>query len=210
MSSATEYGAILSGGISQEENSQFTDPQAAKLNASGIGHYGFIPTPVQQESLVFHFADYPFNLLAVRKALAYVIQRPKLAKLDMSGKIMQNPAATYPDGINQEEAKLYITPKQEREMNPYRYDPGIGSPMADFAATFVSTAKTETWNYPLYYNGNGSCSGCQMAIGIGPVANVPGLGRVNIGPAGGAGAARRFRRRRPMARLLPILPTNGP
>lgn len=267
MSSATEYGAILSGRISQEENSQFTDPQAAKLNASGIGHYGFHPTPVQQESLVFHLADYPFNLLAVRKALAYVINRPKLAKLDMSGKVMQNPAATYPDGINQEEAKLYIPAKQEDQLQAYQYDPakatallrgagftkrhglwytpkgkpfnftiyepagytqfdedgiiiaqmlkhfgigaitqdmasatygtqqldgdyavsenfmdwGIGSPMADFAATFVSTAKKSTWNYPIYYNGNGPCSGCQVAIGIGPIAKVPGLGRVNIG-----------------------------
>lgn len=269
MSSATEYGAILSGRISQEENSQFTDPQAAKLNASGVGHYGFHPTPVQQESLVFHLADYPFNLLAVRKALAYLINRPKLAKLDMSGKVMQDPAATHPDGINHEEAKLYITAKQENQLHAYKYDPakaaallrgagfaqrsgvwytpkgkpfkftiyelggytqldedgiiiaqmlkhfgieastqdtssatygaqeldgdypvsenfmdwGVGSPMADFAATFVSTATTLTWNYPLYYNSAGQCKGCQIAIGIGPIADVPGLGKVNIGAA---------------------------
>lgn len=268
MDSSTEFGALLSGRIDEEENSQYTDPQAARLNNSGVAHYAFLPAPGEQEGLVFHLADYPFNLLAVRRALAYLIDRPKLAKLDMSGKVMQNPATAYPDGLNHQDTERYLTPKQIASLHAYDYNParaasllrsagfttrngswytpkgklfafnifepagytqfdvdgvivaqmlkhfgikaatqditntsygveqadgkfavseafldgGLGSPMVHFANTFVGTAKSGAWNYPVYYNGKGSC-GCQVAIGIGPIAQVPGLGRVNIGAA---------------------------
>lgn len=56
---------------------------------------------------------------------------------------------------------------------------GTPNPLADFAATFAPVAPT-TWNYPSYFNGKGPYHG-SVAIGIGPVSNVPGLGRVNVG-----------------------------
>lgn len=262
MPAATAYGAILSGRVDQEMGYQYTDPQVAKLNHDGNGgHYMYTPAAVQQESLVFHLSDYPFNLLAVRQALADVIQRPKLARLDMGGELIQNPPTPYPNGINDFLGRQYMTPAQYKTMNPYSYSPHnaaallrgagftkrsgtwftpkgkpfafsivepagyaqfdedgviiaqmlktfgiqasttdvematwsaqqlagayavsenfldweIGSPMADFAATFGGSA----WNYPVWYNGTGSC-GCSPAIGYGPTSEVPGLGKVNV------------------------------
>lgn len=265
MSAATQYGTNIAGDIEFQEDEQFTDPQVTKLEHTRYGHYVYIPSPVQQESLVFHFADYPFNLLAVRKAFAYLINRPKLVRLDEGGTLAQDPPAKHPDGINRQEAKLYLSAKQLDSLHAYAYSParaakllesvgfkknrgvwytpkgkpfkfsiyeqggysqldedgiiianmlkkfgiqvsttdtsgatyysqevagkypvsenfmdwGFGSPIADFAATFGGSQ----WNYPISYNGVGPCgSACSagIGIGIGPVANVPGLGRVNI------------------------------
>ena len=262
MNSAAEYGALLAGRIDNERDSQFPDPQVAKLKSSGNGHYFFLPSPVQQESLVFHFASYPFGLLPVRQAIAYLIDRTKLSQLDMGGTLIQNPPTIAPDGINDFLAKNYLTSSQFGSMNHYGYDPGKatallqgagftkrggtwytpdghpfsftiyepagysqfdedgvviandlknfgiqadssdvdratygshqragdypvsenfmdwgqGSPMADFAATFGNYT-LPAWNYPISYGGSGPCN---CAIGIGPTADVPGLGTVNI------------------------------
>ncbi|GAB3925776.1 hypothetical protein GCM10011575_06470 [Microlunatus endophyticus] len=262
MDSSTEYGAIIGGSIEQELDSQFNDPQVTRMNATQTAHYGVIPSPVQQESLVFNFNHYPFNLLAARQALAYVIDRHDLVKRDMGGDLVQDPAEETPDGINYFLAKQYLKPEQFAQLNHYPHDLaratsvlqsagftkkagkwytpkgtpfsftisepnglsqfvqdgliiagylkafgidvkvedvdaatyttkqeagdfavsewymdwGQGPPMADFAATF-GEASSPSWNYPISYSGSGPC---KCAIGIGPEADVPGLGHVNI------------------------------
>ncbi|MBO0810809.1 MAG: hypothetical protein J2P23_02055 [Microlunatus sp.] len=262
MDSATEYGAIIGGSIEQELDSQFNDPQVTKMNATGTAHYGVIPSPVQQESLVFNFSHYPFNLVAARQALAYVIDRHDLVKRDMGGDLVQDPAEETPDGINYFLAKQYLTQDQFTQLNhyprdlgkaasvlqaagfskrngkwftpkgtpfsftisepnglsqfvqdgliiagylkafgidakvedvdaatyttkqragdfavsEYYMDWGQGPPMADFAATFGEPSPP-SWNYPISYSGSGPC---KCGIGIGPEADVPELGHVNI------------------------------
>lgn len=259
---STMYGGMVTGSLDFQQSTQFTDPQVERINASTNGRYVFIPSPVQQESLVFHLATYPYGILEVRQAIAHLIDRYKLAQLDMGGKLIQDPPVEYPDGINQEMAKKYITKAQYKKMNPYKFDPsraaqllksvgftkhggvwytpkgkvwhvtitenagnaqfvqdgiiiakalrafgikadsvnvnsatygaqqlagayavsenfmdwgGTPNPIGDFAATFGGSQ----WNYPIGYNGKGPFNK-PIAIGIGPVSDVPGLGRVNI------------------------------
>ncbi len=263
MNTSTEYGALSSGSIELETDNQFTDPQVSALNRQGSNsHYVFIPSPVQQVSLVVNFNHYPFNLLPVRQALEHIIDRHDLVKRDMGGDLVQNPAEETPDGINYFEAKKFIKPEQFAQLNHYPHDTakaatllqnagftkrngkwytpkgqpfaftlseaagipyfdedgliiagylkqfgidvkvenvdpatyttkqlagdfavsqwwmdwGQGPPMADFAATFGQAA-SPAWNYPISYSGSGPCN---CAIGIGPEADVPGLGHVNI------------------------------
>lgn len=263
MDTSTEYGALSSGSIEFENDNQFSDPQATALNRQGSNsHYTFIPSPVQQVGLVVNFNHYPFNLLQVRQALEYVIDRNDLVKRDMGGTLVQNPAEATPDGINYFEAKQFLTPAQFAKLNHYPVDTakatsllqsagftkqngkwmtpkgqpfsftiseeagipyfdedgliiagylkqfgidvkvedvdpatyttkqeagdfavsqtwmdwGQGAPMADWAASF-GQASTPAWNYPISYSGKGPCN---CAIGIGPEADVPGLGHVNI------------------------------
>lgn len=57
-------------------------------------------------------------------------------------------------------------------------DSGFVNPISYFAAGFVGA-----YNYPVTYSGTGVCAGCRVAIGIGPLSHVPGLGRVNIAAA---------------------------
>ena len=85
MSVSSQYGSLSTGSIEFQQDAQFTDPQVTKLNQAKGGHYIFIPSPVQQESLVFHLDSYPFGILAVRQAFADVIDRTKLTQLDMGG-----------------------------------------------------------------------------------------------------------------------------
>ncbi|WP_229669644.1 ABC transporter substrate-binding protein [Microlunatus endophyticus] len=263
MDTSTEYGAISSGNIEFESDNQFTDPQVTTLNRQGSNaHYTFLPSPVQQVGLVVNFNHYPFNLLPVRQALEYVIDRHDLVKRDAGGQIVQDPAEETPDGINYSEAKQFLTADQFAKLNHYPVDKakattllqgagftlqkgkwmtpkgqpfsftiseqagipqfdedgliiagylkqfgidvkvedvdpatyttkqqagdfaasqtwmdwGQGAPMADWAASF-GQASTPAWNYPISYSGKGPCN---CAIGIGPEADVPGLGHVNI------------------------------
>jgi peptide/nickel transport system substrate-binding protein len=258
------YGANVTGRVDFQQITQYSDPEVQQLNSSQYGHYVFIPSPVQEESLVPHLADYPLGILQVRQALEYIIQRAKVTELDMGGALLQNPPTPYPDGINDFEADQYMTPAQFKTLNAYNYSPSkasallesvgfkmkggnwytpkgtqftltidepsansqfdtdgiavanmlsaagiktqsvivneatytdqqyagdyelsewfmdwnIGSPMSDFAASFGLQA-LPGWNYPVTWDGKGSC-GCQVAIGYGPIDNVPGIGRVNI------------------------------
>lgn len=261
MDGETEYGGILNNRIDEEFDTEYTDPQVKVLNSSRFGHYfAVVPTPVQQASLVFHFATYPFGLLKVRQAFAYIIDRHTMDREVDGGTYVQEPEANYPDGMSLAEADKYVGKKRLATLNPYNhntakaaallrsagftkrggtwytpkgkqfaftlYEPAASAQfdtdgltvakMLDafgIKATVKETEETAYYsqqaagdypvsenfldfgtvnpisyiaggllgglNYPVTYNGKGSCH-CNVAVGIGPIANVPGLGKVNI------------------------------
>jgi peptide/nickel transport system substrate-binding protein len=123
MSVATQFGSLETGRIEFEEDAQFTDPQVTELSSSQNGHYIFIPSAVQQESLVLHLADYPLGILQVRQALEYALNRTKLTQLDMGGTLIQDPPTLAPDGINDFNAVNYLTKAQFASLNAYPYNP---------------------------------------------------------------------------------------
>ncbi len=123
MTLSTQFGSLETGRIDFQQDTQFTDPQVTELNSSQYGRYVFIPSPVQQESLVLHLADYPLGILQVRQALEYVINRPKLTQLDMGGTLIQDPPTPAPDGINDFNADNYLTKSQIGSLQPYAYNP---------------------------------------------------------------------------------------
>lgn len=264
MDSQTEYGAILHGRIDEEMDSEYLDSQVTALNRSQYGHYfAVVPTPVQQAALIFHFGTYPFGLLKVRQAFAYLIDRERVDAEVNGGKYVQEPAVQSPDGLSVAEADKYIGAKKLAGLKHYNYSPAKaaallksagftkrgstwytpkGTPFAftiyepagytqfdqdglvvskmlnsfgirssvktienttyytqqaagdypvsenfvDFGTinplSYIAAGLLGNLNYPVTYNGKGSCH-CQVAIGIGPVANVPGLGKVNIASA---------------------------
>ena len=128
--------------------------RSPELNHSQYGHYVFIPSAVQEESLLPHLADYPLGILQVRQALEYVIQRGKVTELDMGGALVQNPPTPYPDGINDFEADQYMTPAQFKTLNPYNYDPAKAASLLESVGF---KKKGGTWYTPkgspftLYY-----------------------------------------------------------
>ena len=77
MNVAEPFGAIVTGRIDFQQITQFSDPEVQQLNSSQYGHYVFIPSAVQEESLLPHLADYPLGILQVRQALEYIIQRAR-------------------------------------------------------------------------------------------------------------------------------------
>jgi peptide/nickel transport system substrate-binding protein len=119
MTLSDQFGSLETGRIDFQQDTQFTDPQVDQLNSSQYGHYVFVPSAVQQESLVLHLADYPLGILQVRQALEYAIDRPKLTQLDMGGTLIQDPPTPAPDGINDFEAAGYLSKAQINTLNPY-------------------------------------------------------------------------------------------
>ena len=119
------FGGLQGGTMDFEEFAQLTDPQVSTFQNSHAGQYIYIPSPVQQESLVFHLADYPYGIKQVRQALAYIIDRKKVAQLDMGGTLLQDPPTIAPDGVNDSMSlpNHYITQSQMAGMNHYNYSP---------------------------------------------------------------------------------------
>lgn len=142
---STQFGGLESGVLDFEDDTQFSDPQVEQLDSSRYGHYVFVPSAVQQESLVLHVADYPLGILQVRQALEYVINRTKLVETDLAGTLLQNPPAKHPDGINHYEADQYLTPSQFASLNPYNYDP---SKAASLLKSVGFKLKHGTWYTP--------------------------------------------------------------
>lgn len=72
--------------------------------------------------LDFNDRSYPFNILAVRQAIAYAIDRPKMLALAFGGKA---PALTavHPDGLTHDVNTSWLNPVQLKSLNTYSYDP---------------------------------------------------------------------------------------
>lgn len=71
-------------------------------------------------AMAFNNALYPLNNVEVRQALAYVIPRKTIVDLTY-GTVPQAGAAAadIPDGLPPNIAKLYLTPAQIKQLNPY-------------------------------------------------------------------------------------------
>jgi peptide/nickel transport system substrate-binding protein len=145
MDLSTQFGSLETGRIDFQQDTQFTDTQATQLDSTSIGHYVFIPSAVQQETLVLHLGDYPLGMLPVRQALEDVINRPKLTQLDMGGSLIQDPPTSTPDGINDFEADQYIKPSQFATLNHYSYDPAKATSLLESVGF---KKKNGTWYTP--------------------------------------------------------------
>lgn len=256
----TTFGDLMGGRMDYEGYTIFSDPEIEELNKSQYGHYLRLVLPENASVLLFHLADYPYNLLKVRKALAYLVDRPKLAHLESGGTFEQNQPVTVPDGLTVPMNQRYLTKQQLNSLPHYSYSPekatsllesvgfrkrngtwytGKGKPFAITlyveagqerfdadalaitamlrqagikasadevqAAVFkeqqlaggypLSLASSETgslnpldeieetlitYNYSVAGEASSSTGSGEAAIGIGPDAQVPGLGKVNI------------------------------
>lgn len=92
-------------------------------------HYLTVPG-YGQEALLFNNRRYPFNLLGVRQAIAYVINRPKMVAVAGGGHPKDH-AATYPTGLLSSVERQWLTPAQIKSLNPYAYDPAKATALLD-------------------------------------------------------------------------------
>jgi peptide/nickel transport system substrate-binding protein len=123
MSNSTEFGALVGGRIDFENDTGYPDTQASTLDHSRYGHYVYVPAPVQQLGLIFNVRDYPFNMVQVRQALAYLINRKKVAIVEAGGKVLQHPPTRHPDGIAYYLGRDYLTSAQMDKLHAYRLNP---------------------------------------------------------------------------------------
>lgn len=123
MDTSEAIPAFLKGQVDFTDSVPFTDPIYQELARNPDLHSWQIHTNVQQIGLMFHLANYPLNLLGVRRAIAYLINRKSLAELDVGGTFIQRPPTVTPDGISHWLAVEYLTKKQRSTLHRYRYNP---------------------------------------------------------------------------------------
>lgn len=123
MQASDVFGALVNHRIDLDTAYSFSDPQVQKLDATPQDHYVYRTGPQKDRSLIFHETDYPFNLLGVRKAIAYVINRVQLSQESMGGTLLQNPPVSRPSGLPRPMAQKYLTKAQYDSLNAYNYDP---------------------------------------------------------------------------------------
>lgn len=75
-----------------------------------------------QFAFYFNSNRYPFNMLAVRKAIVYLIDRKTLLVEQDSGRTPHVPVG-HIDGLIDSVAHQWLTPSQIKSLNPYPYDP---------------------------------------------------------------------------------------
>lgn len=80
--------------------------------------------------LLFNDRQYPFNLLRVRQALAYVINRKKATLLAMGGAPVYE-WVRYPDGMLSSVQEAWLSKSQIHSMKTYSYDPAEATKILD-------------------------------------------------------------------------------
>lgn len=120
---AEQYGALQAGRIDYVDDTDFPDSEAQKLDATPQRKYVIIKAPINDIGLLFSQKQYPVNLVGVRQALAYLIDRTKVNKLIWGGRLIQNPTVKYPDGIPNGLNSRYLSKKEMARLNPYSYNP---------------------------------------------------------------------------------------
>lgn len=99
----------------------------------------------QQIGLLLSQTHYPMNLLPVRRALAYLINRRAMVKLDTAGGPVTSIPTIAPDGLESQLATVYLTRAQRNRLNPYSYDP---SKAASLLRSAGFNEKAGSWYTP--------------------------------------------------------------
>ena len=86
-------------------------------------YHGLVMPPNAQTAVFFNASDYPYNMVLVRQALAYLINRPLVTKIStpVGFKAARNEAGHPTDFL-----RLWLTPAQLASLNSYPYDPSKG------------------------------------------------------------------------------------
>lgn len=93
-------------------------------------------------SLAFNEKDYPYGLLPVREALAYLLNRNAITKV---GEPVSGSAAKTQTGLVDSVAAEWLSPSELTKLNPYNYNPATATSLLK-AAGF--TQKSGKWYMP--------------------------------------------------------------
>jgi peptide/nickel transport system substrate-binding protein len=93
-------------------------------------------------SLAFDEKDYPYGITAVRQALAYALNRKQITAV---GEAVSGKAAQTQTGMIDSAVASWLTPAQQKALNPYNYDPSKATKLLE-GAHF--TKKGGTWYLP--------------------------------------------------------------
>jgi peptide/nickel transport system substrate-binding protein len=99
-----------------------------------------------QGVVIFNDAEYPFNITAVRKALAYALPVSKMDVFSWGSQDAHAVAPVPPDGLVSRVAQLYLTKNQLSSLDPYNYDPAEAAKLLESVGFKKSSGGT--WTMP--------------------------------------------------------------
>lgn len=115
-----QYSYALSGRV--DLLSTFAPPTVIDPFISKPGDHILAPNGNYGPALVFNTADKPFNELAVRQALAYIINRTEAERIAYptgTSSVKGGVPVKYPSGLPVAFYSKWFTPKTIHELNPY-------------------------------------------------------------------------------------------
>jgi peptide/nickel transport system substrate-binding protein len=112
------WRALQNGQISYAAVS-ITPPAYKAIMSVHDNHFVAAPQSTGM-SIMLDEHTYPFNLVQVRQALAYMINRHAAR---MIGEPIGSVAVKIPDGMTAPENQQWLTPSQLKTLNPYSYNP---------------------------------------------------------------------------------------
>lgn len=86
---------------------------------SSASNYALPPT-LLEVILLFNSRKFPLNQVAVRQAIAYLVNRNTVNKVEAGGGDPTYTVSKYPDGLPGGLQSLYLAPRQVKSLNPYR------------------------------------------------------------------------------------------
>jgi len=110
---ALEDGEIAYAGVS------FSPPVYHTVMSVHDNHFVASPQSTGM-SIMFNEQDYPYNLVQVRQAIAYMINRVAARKV---GEPIGSVSVKIPDGLITSDNMQWLTASQRASLNPYPYDP---------------------------------------------------------------------------------------
>jgi peptide/nickel transport system substrate-binding protein len=140
LSSGASAGALFSGLIDLDVDNLLTPAEIKRVDHTpGLVHITAL-TNTNEQGIWFNQREYPMNLVQVRKAIAYLVNRQNWAALDGP-----NPATKNEDDLQDVQAKDYLTQAQLDALNHYPYNPSQAKQLLE-AVGF--TQKNGSWYEP--------------------------------------------------------------
>lgn len=112
------WNYMIGGQVDQSTSAMPTSIKERAMQTPGNQFYT-VPS-YYANSLLFNEKDYPYNILRVRQALAYLINRNAVQEV---GEPVSGSQVKWIDGLTDTQTKDSLTPAQIAKLNPYTYNP---------------------------------------------------------------------------------------
>lgn len=129
---ASLYAQLFSHGIDWYGDATPSSTELSQANSTrGLKHVKIVNDVV--ESMLFNNKSYPLTLTPVRQAIAYLLNRTKLAETEDGGTLTINQPDTLPDGLGPVLNDIWLTASQRARLNPYAYSPSKAASLLESA-----------------------------------------------------------------------------
>ena len=121
-STATVYPMLFSNDLDFYGPASPSTPEYEHWQATPGAHSQSVNQD-RTEELLFNNKKYPFTLMPVRQAIAYLINRKTLLESEDGGRLIGNQPEQVPDGLGGVLNSIWLSPAQLHSLNPYNYGP---------------------------------------------------------------------------------------